>query len=363
MFNATDKAIELSSAIREAAGEVIFVVSSNGTILDANTRGLTEFGITQQALGTVSCDALLSEEDKSVAKRTRESILSTKRGVLSLQTFRTASGSQMILEVSQTPVLDRGEAVGLLCVGRDVTDEAMIDDKLWENQDNREAALEYSVRASLGLIKGYVYSLRKAEALSQSQRERYASVIVEEVETLSRNVENLLFSRNLPCDPGNQDLCDVRKISTQVIGTIGGEASRREIEIEVPDGAEVLLFANPEAILRIISNLIDYFMLRIVHSGTIRMNIQDSGEYVELTLTGTGGLPTEEELEQIANDQAGVINPDGQTIGGKVDIFVARLLCEALGGGLTARTDEQGQLELAVMLPRQAGQAGQGGSL
>ncbi|MBK6767053.1 MAG: PAS domain-containing protein [bacterium] len=341
---------------RNAMQDFVYVVDATGRLIDANERFLHEaIKLGASAEGT-SIESLIVDEDRSIARRIWQSVAETRKPERSYRKMRNAAGATRVLDVMETAAIANGKVIGVVGVARDISEESALEDRIWDTQENSEAALEYAVRASLGLIKGYVFSLQRMERLPQEQRNRYGKVIVEEIETLSRNIENLLINRGHYDEAGDGELCDVAQIVSEVVTLLRPEAERREIVLQVETShPEVMLHCHSEAVHRVLLNLVDYCMLRITHRGQVQIRITDSGEYIDITLRDTGQSLSEKDVANLFCEVLPIgSEADSGTVGSRVDLYVARLLCDSLGGGLIARPTADGHMEFAVMFPRQA---------
>jgi len=357
-MSSTAPTLEPRSALCELARngiqDYIYVIDVTGRLIDANQRFLAELG--QNPAASANIEQIIVDEDRAIARRIWHGVAETRRPERSHRKMRNAGGVTRVLDVLESAAIADGKVVGIVGVARDVSEEAALEDRIWDTQVNSEAALEYAVRASLGLIKGYVFSLQRMDRLPQEQRTRYSKVIIEEIETLSRNIENMLVSRGHYDEAGEGELCDVVQIVREVIEVLKPEADRREIAFTSgSDQQEVVLHSHREAIFRILLNLADYCMLRVTHKGQVEIKITDSGEYIDILLRDTGSMVRETDIGNLFSEAVPAGGEaDGGTIGSKIDLFVARILCDSLGGGLIARPTADGHMEFAVMLPRQA---------
>lgn len=347
---------ELGYIAQSVIQDLVYIIDNSGRLVDANDRFFNELGIQQKQSEDIHVGVLINDEDRSVAKRIWQSVTESRRFERSIRRMRNAGGNQRLFDVQETPYIKDGKVLGLVGVARDVTEEFALEERIWESRENTEAALEYAVRASLGLIKGYVFSLQRMERLPAVQRERYGKVIVEEIETLGRNIENLLMSRGQFAEASDNDLCNIISVSHDIAALLKHEAVRREIVVKCPDKErEVLLYTKCEAVHRILLNLADYCMLRITHSGEITVGVGDYEEYIEITVSDSGPEMSDADIAMLFSEVApAALEADSGAIGSKVDLYVARLLCDSLGGGISARATENRHLEFVVMLPRQS---------
>ncbi|MCL4306593.1 PAS domain-containing protein [bacterium] len=359
-LNSVSEPIDIAAAVRTAIEDVLYVIDPNGRFIDANDKCCRILGVEYSAISSLVLDDFIDNQDRQMVDRAREQIVNARKSARMILPLRSAGGGRQVLEVIESPLQQNGQVIGIVGVGRDVTEEDAIEAKLWESQEDRESALAYAVEASLGMIRGYVYSLQNLDSLPVSLHDRYRSVLIEEIETLGRSVENLLQGRS-PSDYNTAaELCNVQDIVNEVQQAMQGEARRRDIDLTVtPSESEVLLYTKPDAVWRMLANLVDYCMLRIIHAGDIRMMCVDCEEYVEIRLNSSGPMPTQAEINGIMTDTCAVPSDGhGSPNGSKVDLFIARVLCNALGGGIMVNAADGGRLELIAMLPRHVQQLG-----
>jgi K+-sensing histidine kinase KdpD len=269
--------------------------------------------------------------------------------------MKNGSGQIRILDVCETPVTANGEIAAILSVGRDITEEALLEDKLWETQETRDSAVEYAVRASLDLIKGYIYSMRKGDTLSESQRAKFGGVVMDEIEALSRTVENLLSARGLHDDSMSvSELCEMKTLISAAVASVEAEAQRREIRVCRDEPVEAVEVHVPEtAMIRLLQNLLEHCVLRITHDGQIHVKMQDSGEYVDIQISDNGSNVSEDQLRSLFVLRPQSARGEEAVSGSRTALYVARLFAEAMGGAVSARTSAEGGLEFHLMLPRQ----------
>ncbi len=358
--NSVSEPIDIASAVRTAIEDVLYVIDPKGNVIDANDKCCRMLGVEYSTLSALVLDDFIDSQDRHIVERARNQIVTARKSARMVLTIRPAGGGKQVLEVIESLLQQNGQVLGIVGVGRDITEEDAIEAKLWECQEDRESALEHAVQASLGMIKGYVYSLQNMDNLPVSLRDRYRSVLIEEIETLGRSVENLLQGRS-PSDVSTAaELYNLQDILHEVHQAMQGEALRRDIDLTVtPSTSDVLLYTKPDAVRRVLGNLVDYCLLRITHTGDIRIMCVDCDEYVEIRLNSSGPTPTQDEIQGVMTSTHAVPSEGhGSANGSKVDLFVARVLSNALGGGIMVNASDGGRLEFIVMLPRHVQQLG-----
>lgn len=347
---------KLEDVLRRASADHLLLTDVNGTLLDCNDRFAGEFGSGGDSPIGKGLSVWLSSEELSFAQKRWQRLFSGSKAERGLRKMKNGSGQVRLLDFCETPVISGGQPVAILSVGRDITEEALLEDKLWETQETRDSAVEYAVRASLGLIKGYIYSMRGGDSLSESQRAKFGRVVMDEIEALSRTIENLLSARGLHDDSITPaELCDVKSLMSAAIVSVEAEAQRREIKICRDEPVDSVEMHVPEAALvRLFQNLLEHCVMRITHSGQIHVKLQDSGEYIDIQISDNGSSVSEDLLRTLFVLRPPSARSEETALGSRSALYVARLFAEAMGGAVSVRSSAAGGLEFHLMLPRQA---------
>lgn len=346
-------AAALGMAVHASAQDMVYIIDNAGIIQTGNERFWTDLGLKESPSGQLSLLASVVEAERAIALRGWKTTLSTRKSERSLRKMKGAKGELKVYSIIESPVVSDNQPTLILGVARDVTEEAAIEEKLWGAQEQTHAAQEYAIRASMGLIKGYIYSLQRLETMPAGSRERLGAIIAEEIETMGRNIENILMRRG-SIQRGLQDMVfDLGEVVVESISTFKGESDRRQIPmtLEKPEH-DISFFGQPLTVSRIVCSLLNCALLRITHTGEIRLRICDCDEYVEVVIADTGSDVPPVHLEQLLSAHGEPKNLKHSHVGSTFDFDIARLLTEAMGGGIIPRAGEQGGLEFTVMLPR-----------
>ncbi|MCB1058653.1 MAG: PAS domain S-box protein [Calditrichaeota bacterium] len=339
--------------IQHWAADAVYVVDKGGAIKSGNDKMWSFLGLNQPPETKTNLLSYFVDEERPIALRTWQLVADHRKSERVIRRLRSAKGDSKVLSVVESPVLSGPDANMIVGIARDVTEEANIEEKLWGAQENAQAALEYAVRASMGLIKGYVFSLNKLDAMPADAKNRFGRIVAEEIDTMSRNIDNLLMSRGNYNSNEESSVFDLSDVIRETVEVHKNESERRQIIIQFtgPEN-EINFFGQSLAISRILGNLIDFMILRLTHSGQIDIELRDSDEYVEIALRDNGEIASQEQLEWLTRSSKSNVDATGVMTGSKFDFDVARLLSESLGGGILARAGEVNGLELTVMLPR-----------
>lgn len=170
---------------------------------------------------------------------------------------------------------------------------------------------------------------------------------------MGRNIENLLVGRGNGEINGESSVFEISDIISEVVTLCSGECERRHIIVthDRPQN-DVNFFGQPIAVMRVVSNVLDFMIMRLTHSGEIKVFLNDSDEYVEIRIADNGPVVSPEQLEWLAGSTRNTSEQFITLSAGKADLDVARLIADSLGGGIIATPGENGGLIFTIMLPR-----------
>ena len=340
----------------ETCADMAYILSPSGNFLCVNPRLSTLFQSPREAILGTSLFDYLDGDNAATAKRILREILSTRRPERSTRIVRFADGRQVIFEVMEHPLVQNGEVWAIAGIGRDITQEAVLEQKLWDASESRRTAVDFALRTSLGLIKGYVYTLRRFSDLSEAQYARYTQIIEEEVDHLARIVENILDVRRLENATLEieSDVVALRGIIEAAAAQCADEAARHgaAITLSVPDTMPPVYLPR-DAVERVLINLIQNAIHHSPQEGKIELVAEDHETYVDVSVRDGGvGIP-DGELSQIFDKYyRGAGSAATGTQGAGMGLSIVRLLVEAMGGKISVRSRVGKGSEFRVTLPR-----------
>jgi len=243
----------------ETFPDIAYIMSPDGVIVEANPRMCNMLQLPREKLlGSNIADYLTVEQGETV-KRTLKEICRQRLPERSTQSYKLTTNDIRIYEVIESPLIEGGQVQAISGIGREITQEAALEHKLWDLADNRRGAVDFTLRTSLGLVKGYVYTLRRYGDLNEEQRTRYIQIIEEEIDSLSRTVENILDMRRLENAEFEieRDIIDLGECMRLAIRQCESDASRRSVEIsaDIPDHLDPM-YIPKDAVCRVLTNLI-----------------------------------------------------------------------------------------------------------
>lgn len=164
------------------------------------------------------------------------------------------------------------------------------------------ANVSHELKTPVSLIQGYAEALR--DNVSQgAKRHKYASVIVNEAERMSRLVKDLLDLSQL--ESGHFDLwwsnVPLRSTLTYVLQLVEPLASGRELRLDWLPGDEVMVRSDPQRLEQIVTNVLTNAIRHTPEGGRIDIRVQCGAEpgVVRIDVWNEGQPIAEEHLPHV----------------------------------------------------------------
>jgi signal transduction histidine kinase len=204
------------------------------------------------------------------------------------------------------------------------------------------AAVSHELRTPLTGILGSLKTLDvRGHALSPEQRRRFLDMANQEGERLKGLIEQLLLASNFqttPSEPSIHPLIDAGEVVSGAAAAIQADHPERRFAVTVSGSLPVL--AAPEAILRVLANLLDNAVKWPPPDAAIAVEAYERGGQVVVAVSDTGpGVPAgdrERIFEWFTQVDSGATRPHG---GIGLGLYVARQLAHAQGGELVLATE------------------------
>jgi PAS domain S-box-containing protein len=340
----------------ETIPDIAYLLDPYGVYLDVNPHLCKVLRLTREKLIGSRMAAHLERDHVALAERVIKNIVERRTTERSTRTYPLAGGDSSTFEVLETPLVQDGKVWAIAGIGRDVTQEIVLERKLWDTSESRQTAVDFALRTSLGLVKGYVYTLGQSHGMDEERRSRYVHIIEEEIDHLAKIIEDLLDVRRL--ENGDyaveEEIVDLSECLSYVLRQCEEEAERREIKLTVHAPEKINpLYAPREAVMRILFNLVQNAIHHTLHAGAVDIEAQDHEAYVEIAVRDNGvGIP-ENELPYVFDKyyraKSSTVSPiQGTGLG----LTITRTLVEAMGGRVWVTSKVGAGSEFRVVLPR-----------
>lgn len=331
----------------EAAADGVFLLSLDAKYLAANAAFCSLLSETEPSLLGRSYYDVLSNDSIPLAHRAIEMMIQRGQPQRTTVVFQRADREVRTAECHQSFLLQDGRPSAIVTIARDISQEVLLERKLWDAAEEHRAALDFALRTSLGLIKGYVYTLYQHPRIDEARRGRYVQIIEEEVERLTKFAEDLLDYRRLEVGDlyGTNEVVDVVGAVKSVLNGFAREAMRRQVHVETHfDKVRGPLFTSQDSLRRILVNLLQNAILYAPVGGTVKVSLQDSEEALEVLIEDNGpGIPPEEMGHIFEKFYRGRVAE--KAMGTGLGLAIAGTLAESLGGSIEVESPpERGAL-------------------
>jgi two-component system phosphate regulon sensor histidine kinase PhoR len=337
------------------AQDAMYILDRSGNFLDVNQRLCAGFRLPREKIIGTSVTVGLEKEHVALANRVLREIIEKRRSFRSTRCYAFAGCDPQTFETIETPLIRDGDVWAIAGIARDISEEVTLERKLWDTIEDKQSALDFSLRTSLGLVKGYIYTLGETDMIDAEQWYRYIQIIEEEIDHLTYLIEDVLDFRRMEDKQSNptSDVVDLRECVEMTLSQFREEAARREMELatRIPERIDPL-FISRDAVNRVLLNLVLSAMHRTMHSGRIEVEIEDHEEYVDITVCDNGVPIEETELPYVFEKFYRGKDGSGTDQSAGLGLAITRMLVTAMGGKIWAdKKSEQGNA-FHVMLPR-----------
>ncbi len=285
--------------IIESMASGLVSVDPTGRIVTVNGKARSLLGLERDPKGLPVTDVLRFEPVSS--ERTLLSVVTGARNELEMEASLAAADRSVPVALSASTLRDDdGERSGTVILFQDLTEMEDLKERVERERHlaslgRLAAGVAHEVRNPLSSLKGFAQFLR-SRFVPGSKEERYADIMIEEVERLDRVVQELLdFARPVESD---RVPSDPNVIVEEALELLSEDAAFENITIERsldPDLPDVLVDAPQirQALLNVFLNAIE----AMSDGGTLAVSTTASGDGAgaAITVKDTGpGLTPEE---------------------------------------------------------------------
>lgn len=271
-------------AVLNSTPDPVLVTDHRSRLLLANRAAAAALGQGVQQGGgqetqkVVKLKPLLSLlEDASEGNRSAEILLEDGRTYLA-----TAS-----------TVMADGRSIGRVCIMRDVTRFKELD----AMKSEFVATVSHDLRSPLTLISGYVTMLEMGGGLTPKQQD-YARKIAAGVDGMTRLVNNLLDLGRLEIGVALRlEPVDVLDMTTQVVGSLQGQAAQKNItlSVELPANVSITIEADQALLRQAFYNLAENAIKYTGEGGTVAVRVVQKDKDLVYSVADSGiGIPAED---------------------------------------------------------------------
>ena len=249
--------------------------------------------------------------------------------------YRRADGLSIPVEVTATPLVEDGQAIGAVVVFRDVTQRREVDRMKSEFVSMVSHELRTpltAIRGSLGLIAGGAMGELTPSA------GRMLDIALVSSERLSRLINEILDierieSGILPMDPATHQ---AQALIEAAVGQVQMIAEEAGVRVSVGD-TEGLVYADADRVIQTLLNLLGNAIKFSHRGGSVSVRTKSHGAFVEFAIRDGGRGVPEDKLDRIFARFEQVDSTDAREKGGAgLGLFISRSIVERLGGRIWA---------------------------
>lgn len=219
------------------------------------------------------------------------------------------------------------------------------------------STFSHEIRTPLSGIRVITDSLETLPESQIDKRNEYHQLLRRENSRLMRLVDNFLTINRLerggsPLVKRPFLLSEVMREASEVMRPISDD-SKAVLEVVLPRDEELELVGSPEALLTILTNLIDNAMKHGSKQPTIRLSARSDDDQIEIAVEDDGpGIPVSERSKVFRRfyqiDQR--LSRQGEGCG--LGLHICRSLAKAHSGSLEISESELGGAKITLTLPR-----------
>ncbi len=324
----------------------IIVVGADDRVIVCNAAAGDIFGIAPQtAVGRTLAEATIHYELDEMFQRARDDAAPVRMDI------RTTQPREAALDAVVTPIYGSdGELQAAVCVLHDMTELR----RLESIRRDLVANVSHELRTPLATIRAKADVLLDSAKDDVEARERFLSNIAAECARLSTLLDDLLALARIESgkwEPRPQPVA-LRDVAERVVAKLEPAIKSKALEVRVDVRRDVEARADPDALERIVLNLLDNAVRYTPEGGRVSIEATATGREVCLDVADTGvGIP-EADLPRVFERFYRVDRTRSRQLGGTgLGLSIVRHLVEAHGGTVAAESASGQGSRFSVRLP------------
>jgi PAS domain S-box-containing protein len=370
----------------ETASDLIFNLDNYGYFVMVNSSGALFLGYkTEEMIGRHFLE-FVNEDYKSSIAVSFQQILKSDKVNLFEAVLQNKSGKNLFFEIHGRPIKKNNEIVGLLGIGRDITERRKVEEKLKELnakliEANRIISVErdraknqvnvleevnrlksdfisnisHELRTPLASIVGFSETISNDPDLPKEMVIEFNNIILSEGKRLARLINDFLDFAKIEAGKMdlNKSIFNASELLREIINKIRPAAEEKGVIItsEIPD-KDIILFSDKERIGQVFNQLISNAVKFTDRGGRVSIIGQDFLKEFEFIVSDTGiGIP-EAERKKIFQKFFKVENPGTMNTGTGIGLGLAKQIIDLHRGLITVQSEVNKGTTFIVRLPK-----------
>jgi len=310
--------------------DLIFVLDHSGKIININEASKSYLDFSPTEMKDRKILDFIIREDISELNSSFNRVLADRKTVKFNANFLTKYGQTFPIELSCTSITENGKIIGLLVVGKDLSDKFRYETELQKLKPklielNRLLNIERSrtirqksvieelnrlkyefisgisheFRTTLASIIGFAETIASDPEVTESMKKEFIKVILSEGKRLAKLINYFLDASNNDSNVVimSKTNVDLIKLTQEVIAGNIELASSKNIDLnfEHPQ-EEINIEADKESLFQVINALVNNAIRYTDELGRVKLIINNYNSEVEIIVSDTGiGIPDEDQ--------------------------------------------------------------------
>lgn len=362
-----DEACALANQIGNKLSDPIFVKDRQGRYLAANTARLQALGLVTvtQILGRTDAE-LLPADQAALIDQAEQQVFLSGQGIENQEEVLANLGTGTNLDqryflTSRIPLRDeRGQVVGLLGLGKEITEMKRAQRQVGQAKAEAEAAnlakslflanMSHELRTPLNAIIGMTGLL--LESSLTNEQEEFLNIVQASGDTLITLINDILDLNKI--EAGKMELetmpLDLRSIIEEALDLVAARASAKRLDLAyiIEDGTPGTILGDPTRLSQILVNLLSNAVKftdhgEVVVSVAAQRAAQGSGIYeLRFAVRDTGIGIDQEKIDHLFQPFTQLGAATTRLYGGTgLGLAISKRLSELMGGRIWAESRPQ----------------------
>jgi PAS domain S-box-containing protein len=263
-----------------------------------------------------------------------------------------SNGIPLPVGITYAPLISPGGALlNIIATVRDIT-------RFREAEEIKStfiSVISHELKTPVALIKGYVSTLRREDAVwERSVVDDSLAVIEEEADRLTELIENLLDASRLQAGALKMNLCDVSldAMAERTAERFRTQTDQHKIVVDFPSGFPIVL-ADENRLEQVFSNLISNAIKYSSQGGEIRITGQVRPDQVIVCVSDQGPGIAPDDVPHVFDRFYRSTNATRTTKGAGLGLYLARAVIEGHGGRIWVDPRPGDGARICFSLPRE----------
>ena len=370
----------------DTADDLIFILNGFGYFSLVNKNGAKTLGyIPDEMIGKHFLEFIDKEDESKIAEAFTKILSSTEVTTFEAQ-FLDRFDKAITFEVHAKPFITDGEVLGMISIGRNITDRKLTEQKIRELnaklvEANRIISIErerarhkitmleelnklknefisnisHELRTPLASIVGFAETISSDPDLPKDTIKEFGDIILSEGKRLTKLINDILeFSR---LEAGEEELhkenLELLKLLDECSSLFEIQMKDKELSLskEYPEN-EILINGDKERLAQVFNNIISNAVKFTHKGGRISVMVHDFGKEIEIAISDTGiGIP-EKDIPKLFQKFSKIYQAGAPVTGAGFGLAKAKQIIELHKGVIRVKSEVDQGSTFIIRLPK-----------